>query len=264
MDLGLQDQVIVVTGGASGIGAAVTRLCLAEGARVVVLSRISAGVADFITERADANEACELIEIELDNVEECNKAIESIAHRYGAIHALVNNAGVNDGVGLESGNPERFLASLKTNLLPAYTLANCALPYLKKTSGTIVNVASKVALTGQGNTSGYAAAKGGILALTREWAVELLPYGIRVNAVVPAEVMTPAYQLWLDSRHDAAATLDRISQQIPLGKRMTSPQEIAATIVFLLSPVHSAHTTGQQIVVDGGYIHLDRAITSNG
>lgn len=263
MDLGLQDHVIVVTGGASGIGAAVTRLCLAEGARVIVLSRISAGVADFIKERVDAKEACELIEIELVNVEECKKAIEGIAHRYGAIHALVNNAGVNDGVGLESGHPERFLASLNTNLLPAYTLAHYALPYLKKTSGTIVNVASKVALTGQGNTSGYAAAKGGLLALTREWAVELSPYGIRVNAVVPAEVMTPAYQLWLDSRHDAAATLDRISQQIPLGRRMTKPQEIAATIVFLLSPIQSAHTTAQQVVVDGGYMHLDRAITSN-
>jgi len=263
MDLGLQGHVIVVTGGASGIGAAVTRLCLAEGARVIVLSRISAGVTDFLQERADAKDACELIEIELDNVEECERAIENIAHRYGAIHALVNNAGVNDGVGLESGDPARFLASLNINLLPAYTLAHSALPYLKKTCGTIVNVASKVALTGQGNTSGYAAAKGGLLALTREWAVELSPHGIRVNAVVPAEVMTPAYQLWLDSRRDGAATLGRISQQIPLGRRMTKPQEIAATIVFLLSPIQSAHTTGQQVIVDGGYIHLDRTITSN-
>lgn len=262
MDLGLQGHVIVVTGGASGIGAAVTRLCLAEGARVIVLSRMSAGVADFIKDRVDAKEACELIEMELDDVAECRQAIKDLVRRFGAIHALVNNAGVNDGVGLENGDPERFQASLRTNLLPAYTLAHCVLPYLKLTHGTIVNVASKVALTGQGNTSGYAAAKGGLLALTREWAVELLPYGIRVNAVVPAEVLTPAYQIWLDSRQDPAATLDRISQQIPLSRRMTTPQEIAAAIVFLLSPTQSAHTTAQQVVVDGGYMHLDRAITA--
>ncbi len=141
-------------------------------------------------------------------------------------------------------------------------LAHHALPLLKAARGAIVNIGSKVALTGQGNTSGYAAAKGALLALTREWAAELLPFGIRVNAVMPAEVMTPAYQTWLSTLVNPDVTLAHINAQIPLEHRMTRPEEIAATVVFLLSPTQSGHTTAQQLVVDGGYAHLDRMLTA--
>jgi L-fucose dehydrogenase len=167
---------------------------------------------------------------------------------------------VNDGVGLEKGSPEKFVESLKKNLVHYYNLAHFALPEIKKNKGAIVNIASKTALTGQGGTSGYVAAKGGILALTREWAAELLPYEIRVNAVVPAEVMTPLYRQWLSTFPNPEEKLAGITSRIPLGKRMTLADEIASTVVFLLSP-RSGHTTGQQLFVDGGYVHLDRAIT---
>ena len=124
-----------------------------------------------------------------------------------------------------------------------------------------MNTASKVAYTGQGGTSGYAAAKGAQLALTREWAVELLPYGIRVNAVVPSEVRTLAYQKWLNSFDNSGERLASIVKNIPLGGRMTEPGEIASATVFLLS-AQSSHTTGQHVFVDGGYVHLDRASTT--
>ena len=179
-------------------------------------------------------------------------------------HGLVNNAGRNDGVGLESGSPERFEASLRSNLLHYYALAHFALPMLKEVRGSIVNISSKVALTGQGNTSAYAAAKGAQLALTREWAAELIRYGIRVNAVVPAEVLTPLYEAWVGSQPDSKAALKHISAQIPLEGRMTTAAEIAAAVVFLLSPTQSGHTTGQHIIVDGGYVHLDRMLTIKG
>ena len=139
-------------------------------------------------------------------------------------------------------------------------MAHYALPWLKQSQGCIVNVSSKTAVTGQGGTSGYASSKGAILALTREWAAELLPYGIRVNAVVPAEVMTPLYRQWLDSFPDPEAKLKDIIRKIPLGKRMTTPDEIAATVIFLVS-AQAGHITGQHIFVDGGYTHLDRALT---
>ena len=135
-----------------------------------------------------------------------------------------------------------------------------ALPALKEARGAIVNMASKVAVTGQGGTSGYAAAKGAILALTREWAVDLLPYGVRVNAVVPAEVMTPMYRQWLDGSPDPEGKLADIIAKIPLGGRMTTAEEIAAMVVFLLSP-KAGHITGQHLFVDGGYVHLDRSLT---
>jgi len=261
MDLGVKDKVIVVTGGGAGIGAGITRACLDEGARVVVLSRLSDNVRQFMAEIESAKEPCTLIEAQLDDTAQCEKAVDEIEQRFGAIDGLVNNAGVNDGVGLESGTVDRFIESLRKNLFHYYALAHFALPALKRSKGSIVNISSKVAITGQGNTSGYAASKGAQLALTREWAAELLPHGIRVNAVLPAEVMTPLYKRWLDTLGDPEARLRQITDKIPLGRRMTLSSEIAAATVFLLSPTQSGHTTGQHLIVDGGYVHLDRALT---
>ena len=261
MDLGLKDKVIIVTGGGAGIGAGITRACLDEGARVVVLSRLSENVRQFMSEVELAQEPCTLVEAHLDDTGQCRQAIATIEDRFGAIDGLVNNAGVNDGVGLENGSVDGFVESLQKNLIHYYALARYALPALKRSQGSIVNISSKVALTGQGNTSGYAASKGAQLALTREWAAELLPYRIRVNAVLPAEVMTPLYRRWLDTLGDPENRLKQITDKIPLGHRMTLASEIAAATVFLLSPTQSGHTTGQHLIVDGGYVHLDRALT---
>jgi L-fucose dehydrogenase len=261
MDLGLKDKVILVTGGGAGIGEGISRACLAEGARVVILSRRSENVQQFMAEMKSDGAACTLIEAHLEDTNRCRQAIAEVEERFGAIDGLVNNAGVNDGVGLESGSVEGFLHSLQKNLIHYYALAHYALPALKRSQGSIVNISSKVALTGQGNTSGYAASKGAQLALTREWAAELLPYNVRVNAVLPAEVMTPLYERWLKTLGDPEAKLKEITSKIPLGKRMTLSSEIAAAVVFLLSPAQSAHTTGQHLIVDGGYVHLDRALT---
>jgi L-fucose dehydrogenase len=261
MDLGLKNKLIVVTGGGAGIGAGITHACLDEGARVVVLGRRSENVKAFLAEMQSSNAACHFVEAHLEDTGRCQSAIAEIEDRHGDIYGLVNNAGVNDGVGLEKGSVARFIESLNKNLIHYYALAHYALPSLKLTQGAIVNISSKVALTGQGNTSGYAASKGAQLALTREWAAELLPFNIRVNALLPAEVMTPLYRRWLDTLGDPEAELKRITDKIPLGHRMTLASEIAAATVFLLSPTQSGHTTGQQIVVDGGYVHLDRALT---
>ena len=260
MDLGLKNKVIAVTGGGSGIGQAITRTCLAEGANVVVIGRRSPAAALFEAEM-QSHPGCLFVEAELAHPEECLRAIEFIRAQYGRLDALVNNAGTNDSVGLASGDPERFMESLRANLLHYYAMAHYGLPLLKESTGTIVNISSKVALTGQGNTSAYAAAKGAQLALTREWAAELLPFGIRVNSVLPAEVLTPLYTDWLAGQSRGEEVLESIERRIPLGHRMTRPEEIAAAVVFLLSPTQSAHTTGQQLVVDGGYTHLDRALT---
>ena len=261
MDLGLKGKLIVVTGGGAGIGGGISRACIEEGARVIVLSRASQNVRDFMGEMQDAHEDCHLVEANLEDAVRCQSAMEEIQSRFGDVYGLVNNAGVNDGVGLASGTVDRFVESLHRNLVHYYALAHYALPALRRTQGAIINISSKVALTGQGNTSAYAAAKGAQLALTREWAAELLPHNIRVNAVLPAEVMTPLYRRWLDTLGDPAAKLREITAKIPLGQRMTTSAEIAAATVFLLSPTQSAHTTGQHIIVDGGYVHLDRALT---
>ena len=260
MDLHLQNHVILVSGGAKGIGAAICKVLAAEGAIPVVIGRKAADNEQVVREIAAAGGQAWAVTAELTRTDECQKAVTAAARQFGRIDGLVNNAGINDGVNLEHGNTERFLESLRKNLIHYYELAHFALPELKKSRGAIVNIGSKVAETGQGGTSAYAAANGGRNALTREWAVELAKYGIRVNAVIVAECWTPMYETWLSSQPDPAAARAQIEARIPLAHRMTTGEEIAHTVAFLLSD-RSSHTTGQLLHVDGGYVHLDRAIS---
>jgi L-fucose dehydrogenase len=252
--------VVIVTGGAKGIGAAIARALAQERAVPVILDRDTAAAESLRTELSRYGSVSHFIEIDLCSAAGCATAIERTLSVANRLNALVNNAGVNDGVGLEKGGPEEFAASLGRNLLHYYNMAHYALPSLKAAKGAIVNIASKVAFTGQGGTSGYAASKGAIVALTREWAAELLPSGVRVNTIVPAEVMTPLYRQWLDTFQNPDEKLAAVVARIPLGKRMTTAEEIAAMTVFLIS-AKSGHTTGQHVFVDGGYVHLDRALT---
>ncbi len=259
MELNLQNKVIIVTGGAKGIGEGIVQRLAAEGARPVIVGRNQQDNLQTL-ELLKANGGDGLaVEAELTNNEECRKAVEATLEAFGSIDGLVNNAGVNDGVGLASGSYEAFISSLHKNLVHYYLMAHYALPALKKSKGSIVNIGSKTAETGQGNTSAYAAANGGRNALTREWAVELLPFDIRVNAVIVAECYTPLYDKWISSFPDPEEKLLSITDKIPLGKRMTTSAEIANMVAFLLSDC-SSHTTGQLIHVDGGYVHLDRIL----
>jgi len=260
MDLQLKDKVVIVTGGAKGIGEAIVRLLAKEGATPVIVGRNEADnqrLADDII--AEGGNVFQLA-AELTKPSASEEAIKIVLEKYGRIDGLVNNAGVNDGVGLESGNYESFVESLHKNVIHYYLMAHHALPALKKSKGAIVNIGSKVADTGQGGTSAYAASNGGRNALTREWAVELLPYGIRVNSVIVAECYTPLYQTWINSIPNSEEKLASIKAKIPFENRMTTAEEIANTTVFLLSEV-SSHTTGQLVYVDGGYVHLDRSIS---
>lgn len=260
MNLNLQDKIIIVTGGAKGIGEGISTALAAEGAIPVIVGRNAADNQVAVDKIVAAGGKAFAIEAELTQPDACKKAVDETLAQFGRIDGLVNNAGVNDGVGLENGSYEAFMASLHKNVVHYYLMAHYALPALKESKGSIVNVGSKVAETGQGNTSAYAAANGGRNALTREWAVELLPYGIRVNALIVAECWTPLYANWIKTLPDPDEKLKDIVSKIPLEKRMTTAEEIANMIVFLLSD-KSSHTTGQLIHVDGGYTHLDRSIT---
>ena len=258
MDLQLKDKVIIVTGGAKGIGEGIVEVLAREGAIPAIVGRSE---EDNKTALEKIGGKGYQVVAELTRPEECRHAVEKMVQYFGRVDGLVNNAGVNDGVNLENGSYEAFMASLHKNLVHYYLVAHHALPALKKSKGAIVNIGSKVAETGQGGTSAYAAANGGRNGLTREWAVELLKYGIRVNAVIVAECYTPLYDKWIRTLPDPDTKLREINQTIPLGNRMTTTQEIANMVAFLLSE-RSSHTTGQLIHVDGGYVHLDRALNA--
>jgi L-fucose dehydrogenase len=260
VDLGLRDKVVIITGGGEGIGAAIAQACAEEGAIPVIINRDGEAIQANLDLMRGQQQRFGFIPMWLDSPESCRSAVEKTLAEFGRIDGLVNNIGRNDSVGLEHGTPEQFLRSVESNLWHYYSMAHFCLPSLKQARGSIVNTASKVGYTGQGGTSGYAAAKGAQLALTREWAVELAQYGIRVNAIVPSEVWTPLYRSWLATFANPEEKKAAITRNIPLGARMTEAREIAAAAVFLLSE-RSSHTTGQHIFVDGGYVHLDRAAT---
>lgn len=260
MDLQLKDKVVLITGGAKGIGEAITRGCAREGAIPVFVDKDTEAGKKLQTELVIGGATCSLISADVLSVESCRAAVEQTLREYARLDVLVNNVGANDNVGLENGSPEKYVSSLRLNLFHYYNMAHFALPALKKAQGCILNISSKVAVTGQGGTSGYASAKGAILALTRDWAAELLPHGIRVNAAIPAEVSTPLYKQWVSTFPNPEEKLAHIVSKIPLGKRMTQPQEIAAMVLFLISS-RASHITGQHVFVDGGYTHLDRALT---
>ena len=258
MDLHLKDKVVIVTGGASGIGAAISLTLAKEGAIPVVFGK-SSMTAEFAESLQAMAKQYLFVQVELSDDAACGAAVAQVMARFGRIDGLVNNAGINDNIGLDAGR-DAFVGSLERNLIHYYSMAHYCVPHLKAVRGAIVNVSSKTAVTGQGNTSGYCASKGAQLSLTREWAAALLNAGVRVNALIPAEVMTPLYERWINSFDNPEEKLASITAKIPLGHRMTTSEEMARMCVFLLSDA-SSHTTGQWVFVDGGYTHLDRSLS---
>ena len=259
MDLELQNKVVLITGGSRGIGEGITRGFAAEGAIAVMLVRTPGPAVELVAELEGLGQRVDYAQVELTDDTGIRTAVAEVLAKYGRIDVVVNNAGVNDAVGLRS-TPEEFIASLQKNLVHYFSLVHYALDALIASKGTIVNIGSKIADTGQGGTSGYAASNGGINALTREWAVDLMKFGIRVNCVSPAEVITPLYEKWLANTPDPQSALQKLNQTVPFGNRTTTVEEIADTVVFAASS-RSSHTTGQILYPDGGYVHLDRACT---
>ena len=260
MDLGLKNKVVVISGAAGvkgSIGETILQQLVSEGAIPAIIDRNDRGFA-YVKEIQSKGIDAIFCKTDVTNPVEVENALKAIVDKYKRIDVVINNVGVNDGVSLESSY-EDFMNSLKLNVVSYFLVVKHALPYLKKSKGNILNIGSKVAFTGQGGTSGYAAAKGGVLGLSREWAVDLIKYSIRVNAIIIAESYTPAYETWIDTLENGQEKLESIISKIPLENRMTTPQEIADTCLFTISE-RSSHTTGQQIFVDGGYVHLDRSL----
>ncbi|AXB81312.1 SDR family oxidoreductase [Megasphaera hexanoica] len=258
MDLQLKGKVVLVSGGGAGIGSGIVVSLVKEGAVPIILTR--SDKPEFKKELDAMGADYEFHLIDLNNTDQIKPIVDDVAKRRGGIYGVVNNAGCNDNKAIEETSWQDFEKSLHGNLTHYYELVRAALPYLIKSKGSVLNITSKTALTGQGKTSAYAAAKGAILGLTREWAAAFLQYEIRVNAIVVSECWTPLYAKWIKTFDDPEARKKVITDKIPFQHRFTTIEEIGDNTVFLLSPV-SSHTTGQWVFVDGGYVHLDRALT---
>ena len=249
------ETTALVTGATSGIGHAVAVLFRDAGAEVTVTGT-KPRAEDYDTDLTGMTYR-QLVLTD-------NASIDAVAQSFSSLDVLVNNAGANFPGGLDESAPDGFAASVALNLTGPYRLTVALRKALRASTATggasVVNLASMSALRAVPLVPGYGAAKSGIVNVTRNLAVKWAKYGIRVNAVIVAECWTPMYESWLSTVPDPAATRAAIESRIPLGHRMTTGDEIAQTVAFLLSH-RSSHTTGQLIHVDGGYVHLDRAIS---
>jgi L-fucose dehydrogenase len=260
MDLELKNKITIVTGAAGikgSIGETILKHLVKEDSIPVIIDRNDRGF-EYVEEIKKNGIDALFCKTDVTDPDQIKKSIKLIVAKYGRIDAIINNVGVNDGVGFDSSYND-FMNSLKLNMVSYFLVVKYALPYLKISKGNILNIGSKVAITGQGGTSGYAASKGGVLGLTREWAVDLIKYSIRVNALIIAESWTPSYEKWIKTLKNGKQKLKSITDKIPFEKRMTKTDEIANTALFIISN-KSSHTTGQFIFCDGGYVHLDRAL----
>ena len=259
MDLGLKDKVVIVTGGTKGIGSGIVRSMAAEEAIVICVNRPGPEGPAMEKELKEKGQRMEYVAAELTDVSQCKMVIDHTLEKYGRIDIIINNAGGNNQMALADTDPDTFMRGLRDNLVHYYALVHYAHDELIKNQGSIVNIGSHVAITGQGKTSAYVAAKGAINGLTREWAAYFCDKGVRVNCMIPGSVWTNSYVKWAANFPDPAERRRQAEQSIPFGKRMTTIEEFADMVVYVASP-RAGHLTGELIINDGGYCRLDRVL----
>jgi 3alpha(or 20beta)-hydroxysteroid dehydrogenase len=229
-------KVVVVTGGGAGLGAAFVRALAGEGASVIVAD-IDVDAAQTVAE--EAGERCYAARIDVSDEHSWAALVTTVRDRHGRLDGLVNNAGVVRRAALVDTSVEDFEAVLRVNATGTFLGIRAAAPLMRDSGGgSIVNIASTAGLTGVPGISGYTASKWAVRGLTRSAAVELAPWGIRVNVVAPGVVTTPM------AARSATAVRNLMTRPGVVG-------EVAPLVVHLISD-DSSYSTGADFVVDGG------------
>ena len=249
--LKLAERVAVITGGTKGIGLGCARVFGWHGASVVVAVRNEQTGRKVEEQLRAAGTDALFVSCDVCREQDMRRLFEQAIGRFGRIDCLVNNAGWHPpSMTIEEVSVEEFEQLLRLNLTSTFMGCKFAIPYLRETRGSIINMSSAVAILGQAAAPAYVSTKAGQIGLTKALALDLAPDGVRVNAVCPAGVMTPLMRSWADSQYNAEAALATVDRWHPLG-RMATAEEIGEVCAFLAS-AEASFITGQEICPDGG------------
>jgi L-fucose dehydrogenase len=247
-----QDRVVIVTGGSKGIGEGCSRVFCGAGGLVAILARgreAGEALAAELTKTGPGRAV--YFSCDVGRHEQIKQAIESTIAEFGRLDCLINNAGIHPpALSLEETSIEDMEELMRINYLSTFAGAKHALPHLRKTKGTIINMSSMTALLGQEHSTAYCATKGAQVSFTKSLAIELGPAGVRVNAILPSNIDTPLMRDWAATLPDPNSALDRVSQLQVFG-RMGTIEEIGRIALFLATE-DSSFLTGQAIEAEGG------------
>jgi glucose 1-dehydrogenase len=249
--LNFRDRVAIVTGGARGIGRAISLRLADEGAAVAIVDIDAEGgqeTAKLIGERGGSAFA---LDADVSREADVNNLVNKTISRFARLDILVNNAGVDLVASLQDNSLENWQHMQAVDTGGAFLCAKHAQPYLVRSGASaIINISSIHAFCTQPNRAAYASAKAALVGLTRALALELGPFGIRVNAILPGYIRTEIWNSWLSAVKDPEKVIDRIVQQHPLG-RIGTPEDVAAAVAFLASD-NASFISGTTLILDGG------------
>ncbi|QQS11954.1 MAG: glucose 1-dehydrogenase [Rhodospirillales bacterium] len=247
----LKDRVAVITGGGSGIGRATAGLFAREGARLVLVDRDVAALADTKAALGDAD--CRTIACDVTDEPMARQIVDEATAAWGGVDILVTAAGISRGQPAATTALEDWNAVMAVNATGTFLwIRECLRPMVARGGGSIVTVASQLARAGGRGNAAYIASKGAVAALTYTTALDYADQGIRCNAVLPGATETPLLKRSFARQPDPAAARERSRARHPMG-RLGAPEEIAAAILFLASD-ESSWITGVELPVDGGWL----------
>lgn len=249
MKLNFKGKVVLITGAGAGIGAEAARLYAESGAKVCLNSRSDS--AAVLSEKlcAEGYDTC-FIRADVSDCAQAEKMVHRVIDTYGRLDILVNSAGIVAGGNVEETSLETWEQVMRVNVTGIFCVCRCAMEYLRKTQGVIVNISSLVAVKGIAGRAVYSASKGAVLSLSRAMAADHMKEGIRVNCICPGTILTPSLKQRIASAADPEQAMKDFVARQPLG-RLGQPEEIAAAILFA-SCDEAGFMDGSNLMIDGG------------
>ena len=246
----LKDKVAIVTGSSKGIGEGIARVFVEEGAKIAVICRNEEAGRKMTDELLKSGGRAIFVKTDVTKSPDIQDMIRKVVHEFGQLDILVNNAGYHISKNAEETSEDEWEFIINTNLRSTFLCSKYAIPHLRKTKGTIINISSMVGLVGQPNAAAYSASKGGQIAMTKNMAIDFSPNGIRVNVICPGWIQTPLVEDWFSQQKDPEAARKYIYSRHPLG-RIGTIEECGQAAAFLAS-AEASFITGSVITIDGG------------